>query len=64
MSIEPGPFRNAPIIAVEVTSWVNNCRAIQPRTRLLYPQKLPPLSPTRAAAKGRYCCKSRKLKGD
>jgi hypothetical protein len=32
--------------------WVNNCRAIQPRARLLYPQKLPPLLPTRAAAKG------------
>jgi hypothetical protein len=32
--------------------WVNNCRAMQPRRRLLHPQKLPRLMPTAAAVKG------------
>jgi hypothetical protein len=32
--------------------WVNNCRAIQPRAQLLYPQKLPRLSFAAAAEKG------------
>ena len=34
--------------------WFKSCRAIQPQARLLYPQKLPPLPPTRAAAKGQF----------
>jgi hypothetical protein len=33
-------------------TWVNFCLAISRKARLLCPQKLPPLSSTRAAAKG------------
>ena len=38
---------------------VRSCRGALRRPCLLYPQKLPPLSPTGAAAKGRFCCRSR-----
>jgi hypothetical protein len=45
-------LRGASIDGGEVTLWVNNCRAIQPRAWLLYPQKLPRHSFAAAAAKG------------
>ena len=44
-----------------MTLWVMNRRAIQPRARLLYPQKQPRNSFAIAAVKGQFCCKSRKL---
>jgi hypothetical protein len=45
-------FRSASIDGGEVTKWVNNRRARLGQSGPLYPQELPPLSPTLAAAKG------------